>query len=150
MTQAYTERFTEVHEPGGTLFPLSRAATTGNTGWLDMANHQRIVFLLAVGTIGQGDTVDFHVEQALDSAGVVSTAIFPNAGTIAITQLTQADGNDLIAVEVMTEQMTSNYRYLRGVLVIGGSAVYCVVIPLRGTSNLPPVPVTGWTEVVVS
>jgi len=115
-----------------------------------MANHQRIIFILAVGTIGQGDTVDFHVEQALDSAGVTSTAIFPNAGTIAITQLTQADGSDLIAVEVMTEQMTSNYRYLRGVLTIGGSAVYAVVIPLRGTSNIPAVPVTGWTEVVVS
>ena len=148
MTQEFTHRFTEVHEPGGTLFPISRAATTGNTGWLDMANHQRIVFIIAVGTIGQGDTVDFHVEQALDSVGAVSTAVFPNAGAIAITQLTQADGNDLIAVEVRTEQMTSNYRYLRGMLTIGGSAVFCAVIPLRGTSNIPAVPVTGWTEVV--
>jgi len=147
MTQAYTERFTEVHEPGGTLFPLSRAATTGNTGWLDMALHQRIIFILVVGAIGQGDTVDFHVEQALDAAGVTGTAVFPS-GAIAITQLTQADGLDLIAVELRTEQMTSNYRYLRGVLTIGGSAVYCVVIPLRGTSNYPPVPTSAWTEIV--
>ena len=151
MTQAYTYRFTEVHEPGGTLYPVPRAQGITSTGWLDMANHQRIVFLLAVGAIGQGDTVDFRVEQALDANGVVSTWVFPNAswwGGIAITTLTAADGNELIAVEVMSEQMENNYRYLRGVLTIAGSAVYCVVIPLRGTSNIPAVPVTGWTEIV--
>ena len=151
MTQEYTHRFTEVHEPGGTLYPVSRGAGVFNTGWLDMANHQRIIFLLAIGAMGQGGTVDFYVEQALDAAGATSTQLFRQAIFIAITQLTQAggDGNDLIAVEVRTEQMDSDWRYLRGVLTVGVSATLCSVIPLRGASAYPPVPVVGWTEIVV-
>jgi len=148
MTQAYTE----VHEPGGTLFPISRAIGTYNTAWLSMRDHQRIVFLIAVGVIAQGGTVDFAVQQATSVLGAGATGVFHNAGTIVITQLTQADGDDLLAVEVRSEQMDVNtgYDFLRGVLTVAGAAVLTTVIPLRGASNYPPVPVTGWTEVVVT
>lgn len=153
MTQPYTQRFTEVHEPGGTIFPTTRQNGTYNTAWLSMRDHQRIIFILVVADIAALGTVDFHVEQATDADGTDATMFFHNAGVISITQLTQAggDGNDLVAVEVRTEQMDVNdaYCYLRGVLTIGTNSATVAVVPLRGCSNYPAVPTTGWTEIVV-
>ena len=152
MSDTYTENFTEIHEPGGELYPTSRAIGVYDTGWLDMRDHQRIVFLIAVGVIAQGGTVDFQVRQATSAAGANATVLFPNAGWIAMTQLTDADGDDLVAVEVRTEQMDvdGGFRYLSGRLTIAGNVALTTVIPLRLGTNYPPVPVTGWTEIVLS
>jgi len=151
MTQAFTHRFTEIQQPGGTLFPASRVANIYSTDWLDMVNHQRIVFLLSVGAMAQGSTVQLCIEQA-DINQANNTLLFPSGLTICTTALTAAagDGNDLINVEVRADQMTSNYRYLRGNLVITGGAVLTALTPLRDTSGYAPVSVAGWTEIVAS
>jgi hypothetical protein len=154
MSDIYTMRFTEYAEPGGTLYPDNRAIGTYNTGWLDMRAHQRAVFLLAVGVIAQAGTVDFELRQATTSDGDDDTNYFPEAGYINITQLTQAggDGNDLIALEVRTEQMDvdAGFRYLSGRLTIAGGAAYTAVVPLRTAANYPPVPTTNWTEIITT
>jgi hypothetical protein len=153
MTQEFVKRFTEVYEPGGTIFPSSRNAATVTTGWLDMANHQRIVFLIVVGSIGQGATLDFRAWQAKDADGTGELANWHSgAGRLLypITQLTAADGNELIAVEIRAEQMDSDYRYIEGRMTVTGNGVIYAVIPLRGTSNFIQVPTTGWTEIVVA
>lgn len=152
MSDIYTQNFTEIHEPGGELYPVSRAIGVYDTGWLDMADHQRIVFLIAVGAVAQGATVDFEVRQATSVAGANATNIFPNAGYINITQLTDADSNSLLAVEVRTEQMDVDgaFHYLSGRLTVATNTAITTVIPLRLGTNYPPVPVTGWTEVVIA
>ena len=154
MTQEFVKRFTEVYEPGGTIYPASRSAATVTTGWLDMANHQRIVFLIVVGAIGQGATLDFRAYQARDAAGTGSKATWKTVDgydlLYPITQLTDADGNDLIAVEIRAEQLEHDFRYVQAQMTVGGSGVLYAVIPLRGTSNFVQVPTTGWTEIVVA
>lgn len=152
MSDVYTANFTEIHEPGGELYPVSRAIGVYNTAWLDMADHQRIVFLIAVGDIAAGGTVDFEVRQATSAVGANATNIFPIAGTITITQLSAADDNSLVAVEVRTEQMDvdGGFHYLSGRLTIAGNTALTTVVPLRLGTNYPPVPVTGWTEVVIA
>jgi hypothetical protein len=154
MSDIYTQNFTEIHEPGGTLHSANRAANTYDTAWLPMRDHQRIVFLVDVGVIAAGGTVDFEVRQATSVAGAGATNVFPNAGFIRMTQLTQAagDGNDSVAVEVRTEQMDvdGGYAFLSGRLTVAVNTAYTCVIPLRLGTNYPPVPTTGWTEVVLS
>ena len=150
MTQAYTYNFTEVHEPGGALVPTSRAAAVYTTTWLSMNNHQRAVFLVLTGAMAANSTVDFAVQQAQDAAGTGAKALTPAK---AITQLTQAggDGDDSVVVEIRTEELDvdGGFDYIRGVLTVAGGAVLTAVFPLRGCSNYPPVPTTGWTEIVL-
>ena len=145
---SYTNLFVEVHQPSTPLYPALKTATTHNTVWIPMANHQRIVFLILIGAMTALSTVDFHVHEALSAAGGTPLAI---AGA-AITQLTQAggDGNDLLAVEVRTEELTVNtdYAWVQGSLVIGTDTCYAAVLPLRFIPNYPPVVTTGWTETV--
>lgn len=154
MTQEFVKRFTEVYEPGGTIYPASRNAATVKTGWLDMANHQRIVFLIVVGAIGQGATLDFRAWQARDAAGTGELANWKEVGgsrlLYPITQLTDADSNSLVAVEIRAEQLDQDYRYVEGRVTITGNGVLYAMIPLRGTSNFVQVPTTGWTEIVVA
>ena len=145
---SYTNRFVEVHQPSTPLYPALKAAQAHNTVWIPMANHQRIVFLILVGAMTALSTLDFAVWEALTAAGGTPLAI---AGK-AITQLTQAggDGNDLIAVEVRTEELTvnSDYAWVRGILTVGTDTVYASVLPLRFIPNYPPCITTGWTETV--
>ena len=156
MTQEFVKNFTEVYEPGGTIFPASRNAADVSTGWLDMANHQRIVFLIVVGAIGQGATLDFRAWQARDANGTGALASWKTTGgalarlLYPIDQLTAADGNNLIAVEIRAESLDQDYRYVMGNFTVGGNGVIYAVIPLRGTSNLTQVPTTGWTQIVLA
>jgi len=150
MTQAYTENFSEVHEPGGVVAPAGLQIGVHNTTWLSMNNHQRAIFLIITGAMGQAGTINFAVQQAQDAAGTGAKALTPAK---AITQLTQAggDGDDNIIVEVRTEELDVDgaFDYIRGVLTVAGATCTAAVFPLRGTSNYPPVPTTGWTEIVL-
>lgn len=149
MSDIYTMNFTEYAEPGGIVYPTTRQVGAYNTAWLSMRDHQRAVFIVQVGDIGAGGTVDFMLQEATDVNGTGAQAV---AGKY-ITQLTQAggDGDDLVIVEIRTEEMDVNdgYDYLRGVLTVGTNTAVVGIIPLRIASNYPPVPVTGWTEIVL-
>lgn len=150
MSDTYTANFTEIHEPGGTLFTDSRAIGTYNTAWLSMRDHQRAVFPLNVGEMAQGATLDMAIQQAQDVLGTGAKVFTPAK---AITQLTAAagDGDDLVIVEVRTEEMDVNgqFDWIRAQVIIAGGAVELALTPLRLASAYPPVPVTGWTEVVL-
>jgi len=145
---SYTNRFVEVHQPSTPLYPALKSVAVHSTVWIPMANHQRIVFLIITGAMTAGSTVDFKVREALTAAGGTPLDV---AGK-AITQLTQAggDGNDLIAVEVRTEELTVNtdYAWVQGQLTVGTDTCYATVLPLRFIPNYPPCVTTGWTETV--
>jgi len=149
MPSIYTERWSEINEAIEPLYPANRAVAVYNTDWFAMSNHQRAYFVLLTGAMGQGATVDFAIQQAQDAAGTGAKALTPAK---AITQLTQAggDGNDLVGVEVRTEELDVNgsFDYIRGVLTIAGGTVYSAVLSLRHVPNYPPVNTDEWTEIV--
>jgi len=150
MTQAYTQRFTEVHEllDSAWLVPANKAIAAYTTGYVSMANHQRAVYILLTGVMAQGATLDLALWQATDTAGTGAKLI---AGKN-ITQLTQAAGdlNDACIIEVRTEELDvdGGFDCIAGILTIAGGAVFSTVLPLFGASNYVPVPVANWTEVV--
>jgi len=144
----YTMRFTEEYQFGGHLYPANKAVATHNTDWLDMRDHHRAQFIVIVGEMAAGATVDFKLQEATDSDGSGAQDIDGKS----ITQLTQAggDANSICVVEIQAEEMdvADDFRYLRGVLTVGSDTAYASVIPLRGPTRLAPVSVTNITEVV--
>lgn len=144
----YTARFTEMYQFGGQLYPADKSAGTHNTDWLDHSKFHRSVWVVIVGDMDNGATLDFKLQEATDDSGSDSQDINGKA----ITQLTQSggDGNSVVVVELQTEEMdvTDQFRYVRGQLVVANAAVQCSVIPLRGPTRYAPVSTTVLAEVV--
>ena len=147
MTQAYTNRFTEVHELLGAdadVYPIG----VYPTGFASMANHQRAFVALHVGNMAQGATVDLQLWQATDAIGTGAKII---AGK-ATTQLTQAGGDagSTVGVEVRTEEMDvdGGFSYLGSTITVTGGDVDIGYFGFAGCSNYVPVSTARWTEIV--
>ena len=148
MTQAYTHRFTEVHEVQDFLEPAVKVAAAYSTAYVNLANHQRVFYILATGTMVATSTINLQIWQAQDAAGTGAKVV---AGK-AITALTAAggDGDDICGIEVRTEELDvdAKFSFVAAILTVGVAASAVALIPLYGCSNYPPVPTTNWTEVI--
>lgn len=93
--------------------PVSQAAGTVTTGWIDMQKFGALLAILAVGALGAGATVDAKIEQATDAAGAGAKDV---AGS-AITQLTKAstDDNKQVLINLRQEDLDKNnaFRFVR-------------------------------------
>lgn len=146
MTQAYTERFTEVHKLGDWQQPMTHAPGTVNTDWEPMANNQRAVYILLLGATALNGTLNMTIYEATDAAGTDPQAI---AGKT-ITQLTNAagDATSAVVIEVRSEELDPGHSYVRAAIVTGGGNMTYAVVPLFGCSNYVPVATTNWSEIV--
>jgi len=148
MTQAYTHRFTEVHEIQDFLVPVVLTPAAYPTAYVELANHQRVFYILLTGEMVQNSMVDLQIWQATDAAGTGAKVI---AGK-AITQLTQAggDGNDAVGIEVRTEELDvdGKFSFVAGILTVAAANCAAALLPLYGCSNYPPVSVANWTEII--
>jgi hypothetical protein len=146
MTQAYTHRFTEVHELGDWQQPMTWTPGAWGAGYDCMTNHQRAVYILMVGAMAAGATCDFQLWEAQDAIGTGAQVL----GAKYITQLTQAGGDatSICVIELRGEELTPGYAFVAGIVTVGVNNVTGMLLPLFGASNFPPVPVTGWTEIV--
>lgn len=146
----YTERFTEQYQLAAVEFPDSLGPATTNGAWLNMADFHRAFFLLLVGDIAGGGTVDFLLQQATTAAGGgPAKAIVGKA----ITQLTQAggDGDDACGIELQMEELdvTGRFSFVRWVLTTGVAAAEVAVAVLKGEpARFQPTVVTAWTEII--
>jgi hypothetical protein len=118
----YTVRFSEVHQVGCELLVQNRAAAVYQSAWFDLSIHHRFVYVLQTGVLAAGATVDLVLQEADDATGTNAANI---AGK-AITQLTQAGGdvNDLVMIELRTEEMTPDRRFVRAVLTVAGNTAF--------------------------
>ena len=148
MTQAYTHRFTEVQEVLDVLVPAVYTPAAYTTAYVELANHQRVFYLLVTGTMVTLSTVNLQIWQAQDAAGTGAKVI---AGK-AITPLTAAggDGDDVVGIEVRTEELDvdAKFSFVAGILTVGVANCAATLVPIYGCSNYPPVPVTNWTEII--
>jgi len=53
----------------GVIDPDATAASVVSTGWINMANFERLMAIIFAGTLGASATVDAKLEQATDGAG---------------------------------------------------------------------------------
>ena len=61
MTQAYTHRFTEVQEIQDFEVPAVKTPAAYTTAYVELANHQRVFYILLTGTMVQASTVDLQM-----------------------------------------------------------------------------------------
>jgi hypothetical protein len=114
-----------------TIDPASVAASTVTTDVIDLKLARRVVFIVAVGTLGASATVDFVVKGDTSGGGSFTTTITGKS----ITQLTKAgsDDNKQVIVEVSAEEAAQQgFRYVRGALTVAVAASQACVIALAG------------------
>lgn len=110
----------------GTIDPDAYAGspdTTEVSDYVDIGLAESIQFILLVGDIGSGATIDAVVQQATDSAGTGAKALSPSK---TITQLTQAggDSNKQVVINVRGEELDldNNFDHVAVSVTITGSA----------------------------
>jgi hypothetical protein len=107
-----------------TLDPVSQAAATVTTGWVDMAKFLQLLALIQTGVLGAAATVDAKLQQATSAAGANAKDI---AGK-AIVQIVKATGDNKQAeINLRPEQLDVNngFRYVRLSLTVGTAASLC-------------------------
>jgi hypothetical protein len=150
MTQAYTHRFTEVHQLAGTLDPATyNGPTIEYTPYVNLAHHQRGVFIVQVGTMGAASTLLCSLVQSTNANGTDAKSIGAVADKLVILQQTEGDGNDTIAIEFRTDELDVNagYCYIAGTVHVAGDVPLSALLLLGGSNQLA-VPTAMWTQIV--
>lgn len=122
----------------GTIDPDAYAAATYVTDEVNMANWERVAFVIQVGTMASTSTVDFSVKGGASSnAGSHSTAVTGKA----ITQLTEAgtDSDKQVVVEVSADECAAqSLQYIEGSLVVAAAASDAGVLVLGRRRHYNP------------
>ena len=85
-----------------TIDPVSQAAGTVTTGWINIANHHALVAVIQTGALGTSATLDAKLQQALDSSGTSAKDITGKA----LTQIVKATGDNKQAlINVKPEEL---------------------------------------------
>lgn len=104
-----------------TIDPVSQAAGTVTTSWVDQATYLAVMAVISVGVFGSSATVDAKLQQAQDSSGTGAKDITGKA----ITQLLAAGGNNRQAIINMKEadlDTEGGFRYVRLSITVGTAA----------------------------
>lgn len=145
---SYTSRVSERMYPLAYEHADSQAAGAHNSPYVSLQNYHRAWFVLNVGDMAVGATLDAGVQQAQDTGGTGVKAI---AGKT-ITQLTQAggDGDDLVCIELQTEELDVDNAFdcVRFYVTVAGAAVEYSAVLYGLISRFKEVPTTNWTEIV--
>lgn len=105
----------------GTIDPVSQAAGTVSTGWLDQATYLSVMAVIQTGVLGASATVDAKLQQATDSSGTGAKDITGKA----ITQIVKASGDNKQAIINMKEadlDTENGFRYVRLSITVGTAA----------------------------
>lgn len=114
-------KVSEVMSLLATFDPISQAAATVTTGWVSMADMDRLLAILQTGVLGASATVDAKLQQAKDSGGTGVKDITNKA----ITQIVKASGDNkqaLINLNQSDLDVTGGFYYVRLSITVGVAA----------------------------
>jgi hypothetical protein len=104
-----------------TIDPVSQGAGTVNTGWVSIAQPERLMALIQTGVLGASATVDAKLQQATDSSGTSAKDVTGKA----ITQIVKASGDNKQAIiNCRAEELDTNggFAYVRLSITVGTAA----------------------------
>jgi len=104
-----------------TIDPVSQAAGTISTAWIDQATYLAMLAVIQTGVLGASATVDAKLQQATDNAG---TGVKDITGK-AITQIVKASGDNKQVMINMKEadlDTEGGFRYVRLSITVGTAA----------------------------
>jgi len=144
----YTARLSEQLYPLDVEHADSQDAGTHNGTWVAVSTYHRVWFVLDVGDMAQGATLDAGIQQATTTGGAGAKAITGKT----ITQLAQADGDggDLVCIELQTEELDvdGGFDCVRFYVTVANAAVEYSAILYGCSPRFLPVPTTNWEEIV--
>jgi hypothetical protein len=147
----YTERVSEVMYPLVSEYTDLFGSGITRSTWVSMENYHRGWFYLNVGSIGTDYTLDVYLQEALNAGGLGGKTISGKA----ITQLTGADDDSLVCIELRTEEMdvTNGFSFVAVVMDIrfaaqNGTGVYLAWSLFGCQPRDAATPTTNWTEIV--
>jgi len=130
--------------------PAAWADGTVPASYIDLADYERVVFLIMTGAMDTGDIVAAQVVQATDAAGTGSKVI--TGATI--TDLTLTDDDALATIEVRDTALDveNGFRFVSLTIDETNSPGFgCVIALLYKGGGLPPTqPATYVEQVEVS
>ena len=121
-----------------TINPSSQAAGAAYSGWISMAEFDRILALVQVGVFGALATVDANIQQAQDATGTGAKAIGTGK---AIAQLLAAGGNNvqaLIDVRSTELDVANGFGFVQLEIIVGTAATETAGVMLGGDSRFVP------------
>jgi hypothetical protein len=103
------------------ISPISQAAATVTTGWVDAGKFESLLAAIQTGVLGAAATVDAKLQQATSSAGAGAKDVTGSA----ITQLVKAtNDNNEVLINCQTERLdvAGGFRYVRLSVTVGTAA----------------------------
>lgn len=137
MSLTVNARLAEIISLLGTIDPVSQAAGTVTTGWINAAYHERFLAIIQTGVMGAGATLDAKIQQATDNAG---TGVKDVAGK-SIVQIVKATGDNKQAeINLRAEELdiANNYAFFRVSLTVAVAASLVSASVIAGVANSAP------------
>ncbi len=113
---------------GATIDPDAYGTGAENTDWLSMVDFQQALFIVLAGIIAASGVLDFKIQEAKTSTGGSGQDLA--TGTLSITQLTTANNDSQVLVNIETEDLSEDFAYVRGVMTFGTAGGDAAVIGL--------------------
>lgn len=101
-----------------TIDPVSQAAGTVTTGWVDQSQYLTLMAMINTGVLGASATVDAKLQQATSSGGAGAKDITGKA----ITQIVKASGDNkqaLINLKEADLDTEGGFRWVRLSITVG-------------------------------
>ncbi|APO53464.1 hypothetical protein LUI11_15335 [Bradyrhizobium diazoefficiens] len=105
----------------GFISPVSQAAGTVTSGWMDATTFHNFLVALKTGVLGAAATVDAKLQQATDNAGTGAKDVTGKA----ITQLVKASNdNNQVTIDLKQEDLDFNngFKWFRVSVTVGAAA----------------------------
>ncbi|GAB9224859.1 hypothetical protein BDS110ZK18_66960 [Bradyrhizobium diazoefficiens] len=105
----------------GFISPVSQAAGTVTSGWIDATTFHNFMAILKSGVLGAAATVDAKLQQATDNAGTGAKDVASKA----ITQLVKAiNDNNQVTIDLKQEDLDFNngFKWFRLSVTVGAAA----------------------------
>lgn len=130
----------------GAISPQAAPVGTIDTDVVAMADQQKVMFMIQLGTLDAGALVDFTVYGDTDAAGAFATPLTGKA----ITQLDDTASDTIVIVEVSAEETAhEDFTHIRATLEFAGAGGSVAVLCIGGESRfLPTADIAAVGEIV--
>lgn len=142
----YTERLSEQLAVVSCIDPDAHGPGTAHGDAIDMENVRRVLFIVQVGDMEAGSTVEFTVNGDTAANGTFANPVTGKA----ITPLgAGVDDNSQVLVEVTAEEAKADgFTFIRGTLTVADAASDASVVALGGYLRYSPAAAYGLDSVI--
>lgn len=132
----FSERLSEQLAVVACIDPDAYGTGAVSSDVIDMRYHRRVIFVIQVGELAAGASVDFKVQEGSTSSP--SSDLSGKAITQILDGGSGTDGDKQAIVEVSAEELSAGCRYIKGVLTVGTDAADAGVLALADVSRYEP------------